>query len=111
VDRVDVAMGELWVRWVQLELGAMDAPAQPAAAAELRRRLEVGQTRRRSGGLDAEVFVRWACGEVPWLGRALGDVPAPPRPVRITRATAPAPAPSPAHEAVAARIVRGDVAR
>lgn len=111
-SKVDTAFQELWERWVQLSLGSTLAgvEADEAAAAALRSGIEKAHARRKAGQLDEEAFLRWACGEVPWLARQLGDVPPPPR-REWTPPPPPAPAPSPAHAAVAARIVRGDVAR
>lgn len=110
MSRVETAMGELVARYVQLELGTTYDPPDPAGAERLRGAIKGYQAQRKAGTLDAEAFVAWACGEVPWLARQLGDVPAPPRPT-WTPPPPPVPAPSPAHAAVAARIVRGDVAR
>jgi len=110
MDRVDAAFTAAWTRWQQLEMGTVyDAPDAPRAAA-LERRLKEAHARRKAGTLDGAAFVRWACGEVPWLARVLGDEPEPPRRLWVPPPP-PVPAPTPAHAAVAARILRGDVAR
>ena len=80
MSRVETAMGELVARYVQLELGTTYDPPDPAGAERLRGAIKGYQAQRKAGTLDAEAFVAWACGEVPWLARQLGDVPAPPRP-------------------------------
>lgn len=105
MDRVDTAMGELVARYVQLELGTTYDPPDPAGAERMRAAIKSYQTQRRAGTLDAKAFVAWACGEVPWLARQLGDAPPPPRRVWAPPPP-PVPAPTPAHAAVAARIVR-----
>ena len=105
MDRVDTAMGELVARYIQLELGTTYDPPDPAGAERLRVAVKGYQAQRRAGAIDAPAFVAWACGQVPWLARQLGDVPEPPRRV-WTPPPPPVPAPSPAHAAVAARIVR-----
>lgn len=110
MDRVDVAMTEAWVRVVQLHLGTAYEAPDPAAAEAMETKLKEAEGKRKAGTLDPVGFVRWACSRVPWLARQLGDVPAPPR-REWTPPPPPVPAPSPAHAALAARIVRGDVAR
>ena len=112
MDRVDVAMSEAWVRVVQLHLGTAYEAADPAAAVAMEEKLKEADGKRKAGILDPVGFVRWACSRVPWLARQLGDVPPPPR-REWSPPPPPAavPAPSPAHAAVAAQIVRGDVAR
>jgi hypothetical protein len=107
MSRVDIALTELWQHWVDLSLGsplAGLAPDEPAAAV-LQKRIEKAHERRKAGQLDEAAFLAWACGQVPWLARQLGDAPEPPRRV-WTPPPPPVPAPSPAHAAVAARIVR-----
>jgi len=112
MDRVDVAMREAWVRAVQLHLGGESVQADPAAADAMHSTLKTAHEKRADGTLDDEAFVRWAIKRVPWLARALGDVPEPPRRQWVRPSAPPAvPAPTPAHAAVADKIVRGDVAR
>lgn len=112
MDRVDVAMSEAWVRVVQLHLGGESVQADPEAADAMHSTLKIAHEKRADGTLDEGAFVRWAIERVPWLARALGDVPPPPRRQWVRPAAPPAvPAPTPAHAAVAAKIVRGDVAR
>jgi len=108
-ERGERAMLELWRRWQQLELGTISSAPQPAAAGRLRVDLEARRAAVLAGG-DPEALVVWACGEVPWLARVLGDEPEPPRRLWVPPPP-PVPAPTPAHAAVAARILRGDVAR
>jgi hypothetical protein len=103
-DRGDRAVREVLERVVQLELGTAYEQARPGGARQLRAELERRRADVLAGG-DPEDLVRWASAEVPWLGRALGDVPEPPRRV-WTPPPPPVPAPTPAHAAVAARIVR-----
>lgn len=109
-ERGTIAVREVLERQVQLELGTAYEPARPGGARTLRAELERRRADVLAGG-DPEDLVRWACGEVPWLARQLGDVPPPPR-REWSPPPPPAavPAPSPAHAAIAARIVRGDVA-
>lgn len=110
MDRVDIALGAAWHRWQQLSLGALGAP-DPVAAEALEKKLRTAHERRAAGTLDGPAFVTWVGTFCPWLGRALGDVPPPPRKVwSPPPPPAAVPAPSPAHAAIAARIVRGDVA-
>jgi hypothetical protein len=112
MDRVEQAMSEAWVRVVQLHLGSVSVEPDPDAAAAMEQVLESAYRSRMSGTLDEGAFVSWAIERVPWLARALGDVPPPPRRQWVRPAAPPAvPAPTPAHAAVAAKIVRGDVAR
>ena len=103
-ERGSAAVREVLERYVQLELGTAHEQPRPGGARQLLAELERRRADVLAGG-DPEDLVRWACGEVPWLGRALGDVPEPPRRV-WTPPPPPVPAPSPAHAAVAARIVR-----
>jgi hypothetical protein len=102
MDRVDIALKAAWHRWGQLHLGALGAP-QPEAAEALESKLKTAHQRRRAGTLDGQAFVAWVTTFCPWLPRALGDVPPPPRRVWAPPPP-PVPAPTPAHAAVAARI-------
>lgn len=104
MDRVDIALAAVWHRWQQLHLGALSAPDSGAAEA-LEVKLRAAHQRRRAGTLDGVAFVAWAVALCPWLPRALGDVPPPPKRVWAPPSP-PVPAPTPAHAAVAARIVR-----
>jgi hypothetical protein len=106
MDRVDVAMGELFARYIQLELGTTYDPPAPAEAERLKTSIKDWEAQRRAGTLDGRAFVAWAAARVPWLARQLGDVSEPPR--RVWTPPPAVPAPTPAHAAVAQRIVRGD---
>jgi hypothetical protein len=103
-DRATKAVGEVWVRWNQLESGSWTVKPDLTAAAELRNELE----RRRAHALregDPEDLVKWAKGEVPWLGRLLGDEPEPPQRDKKRQYVD---APDKIAAAIAKRIVKGD---
>lgn len=100
--RATKAVGEVWVRWNQLEAGSWTVKPDAEAAAKLRSELE----HRRASALregDPEDLVKWAKTEVPWLGRLLGDEPEPPLPDKKRHYCA---APNEIAAAVAKRIIR-----
>lgn len=106
--QMDIIFQALWDRWAQLEMGRDGKPADEARAAELRDGIEAAWVDRKAGTLQLDGFRRWAGEHVPWLHNALNPPPQAPRRAFVPPAVS---APSPAHAAVAARIVRGDVAR
>lgn len=107
-DPMSVIFQALWDRWAQLEMGRDGRPADEARAAELRRGIEAAWSDHKAGALKLDSFRRWAEARVPWLHNTLNPPPQAPRRGFVPPAVPP---PSAAHAAVAARIVRGDVAR
>ncbi len=113
MDRVDLILTELCQRMVQFSLGTDTVAVDLKHANHLMRLTEVAMQRRKDGTLDEAALITWASAEVPWLRRALGIDPEPPRPQPPSPATVEerprwVPPPSPAHAAVAARIISGD---
>jgi len=103
--RATKAVGEVWVRWNQLEAGSWTVKPDVEAAGRLRNELE----RRRAAALregDPEDLVTWAKSEVPWLGRLLGDEPTPPDPPKRDEKKQYIAAPNEIAAAVAKRIIR-----
>jgi len=102
--RATTAIGEVWVRWAQLDIGARAVEANPPAAAKLRAELEARREAALRSG-NAEDLVTWAKTQVPWLGRQLGDEPIPE--VENKRYAL---APDEKAAAIAKRIIRGSCA-